>query len=342
MPVRHQSEEVKRMDDQAFRRTYIGGSDAAPIAGVGRWGSPYSVWLGKVQPSEPNEPSERMSWGLLLEEPVAKEWARREGVSFLRRGGFRRHPSIPYLGGHLDFTGQHPTDGRIVIETKLSDADWGEEVPLQYFLQVQHYLLVTGIEVGYLVVLIRGNELKSFRLPADADVHAGLLEAYEDFWRLVETQEPPDVDGHEATAEALKRRYPRDEVEEIIASPVDALLVDRLLEARRAVALAETEETEAANRVKARMATAGRLLSSDAVITWKQSKDRSVTDWASVAKAYRSILEGSDSFTASSPDGEHEGRVILGDLPDLDAIESIHTNTMPGARPFRVVAKREE
>jgi len=317
------------------RRTYIGGADAAAIVGVGLWGSPYSTWLRKVSPAEENNPTERMQWGLLLEHPVAKEWARRESVKGLRKATFRRHPSIPYIGGHPDFYGTHPVDGDILIETKLSDraGEWDagdgvDAIPLQYYLQVQHYLLVTGLDVGYLVVLIRGNELRSWRIPADPEIAEQLLAAYAEFWDRVQSGEAPEPDGHEATTEALRNRYPRADEAEIVADLATASLVESLLEARAAVKQESEREALIANRIKAQMGEASRLLAPAAVISWRNNKDSTKTDWQSVAKAYRAIIEAAQE----SPEVVSH---------DLDTLESLHTNTIPGARVFRVTAKSE-
>jgi len=316
------------------RRSYIGGGDAAAIAGVGLWGSPYSVWAYKTgaTPEEDREITERMQWGLLLEQPVAQEWARREGVTELRKAVFRRHQTIPYIAGHPDFMGVHPVDGKVLIETKLSDraSEWegedGDQIPLQYFLQVQHYLLITGLRVGYLVVLVRGNALRSYRIERDDEIIAGLIETYAEFWQRVHSGEAPEVDGHDATAEALRRRYPRGEDSEIVADLPAVGLIESLLEVRRALKDEEERERLIVGRIKDRMGTVARLVAPGVVVSWKNNKDSSKTDWASVAKAYRSIIEGASIDT----------------IADLDTIESIHTNTIPGARVFRVTAKAEE
>lgn len=342
---------MSKASDQGFRRTYIGGSDAAPIMGVGLWGSPYSVWSEKIGEGPEKAPaSERMQWGLLLEGAVAQEWARREGATSLRKAVFRRHPELPYVGGHPDFTAVHPRDGKVLIETKLSDrvAQWeaedGDSVPLQYYLQVQHYLLVTGIPVGYLVVLIRGNELRSWRLPADPAIHAAMIEAYRDFWPLVETRTEPEADGHEATAEALKHRYPQSEDEEMVAEVAEQSWVQELIAARKAEAEAVEMKTLAENRLKARMGTATKMIAPGVEISWRTSKDRTVVNWEQIALAYRSAVAGAASMEAGGDDGRWlSGRVLSDDLLDqLALVEAVNTNTIAGARPFRVTIKKEE
>lgn len=340
----------RSIGSRTFRRTYIGGGDAAAIAGVSPWGSPYSLWQEKVGvAADPVEPSERMTWGTLLEETVAHEWARREGVTGLRKATFRRHPERSYVGGHPDYTGVHPQDGRVLLEVKTSDriGDWqdgdGDRVPLHYLLQVQHYLMLTGIEVGYLAVLLRGNELRSWRIPADPELQTGLLAAYDEFWRMVEERTPPDPDGHEATAEALRRQHPRSEPEEIVADLPALADIDLLLGARRRKAEAEALELTASNRIKARLGTAERLLAPGVTITWRTSKDRTVVNWEAIARGYQRAVREAVQIHAASHDIEIEGRILTDAVLDqLATLESLHTDTLPGARPFRVTIEDEE
>lgn len=336
--------------DPAFRRTYIGGSDAAAVAGVGRWGSPYSVWLEKVgQSPERAEPSERMMIGSLLEDVVGREWARRNRVEILEAGPFYRHPAFEYVAGHLDFLGQHPVDGRIVLEVKVSDrvTDWEDGngdpvVPVQYYLQVQHYLLCTQLFVGYIAVLLRGSEIRTLRIPADTEVQVGLLETYADFWRMVQEETPPEPDGHEATANAIKARYPASEDSEMVGGVAESLLAESLIEARGEVAEAQARHDAIANRIKDRMGTTERLLTPAAKITWKSNRPSEKTDWQSVARAYRMLIEEAYARDAPGIASILTEEMQLATLDALDTIESIHTNTIPGARVFRVTPSREE
>lgn len=340
--------------DPEFRRTYIGGSDAAAVVGVGRWGSPYSVWLEKIgEAPEKDPPSERMLLGSLLEDVVGREWARRERVGNLQEGLFRvLSKQRGYIGGHPDFTGEHPTDGEIVVEVKVSDrvSDWedadGEPiVPVTYFLQVQHYLAIEGLQVAYIVVLLRGSEIRSFRVPRDEEVIAGLIEAYDDFWtNHVLTGVPPEVDGHEATAEAIKARYPVSDDVEMVGGMREQSLVDALLQVRAEFDEIETRKAELENAIKVRMEKASRLLVPGATVSWKQNKPSVKTDWQSVAKAYRTLVGEASAIArrmAMSDDPDDYDRLTEME-EQLDTLESIHTNTMPGARPFRVTVKREE
>lgn len=328
----------------ARRRTGIGGSDAAAVVGVGTWGSPLSVWMDKRGLSAPLDETEPMRWGRILQDPIGRAWGALEAITDLRAGTFRRHASIPYVIGHPDFLGTHPIDGPIVIETKnLQEApedEEGEVASLQYLLQVIHYLILTGRPVGYLVALIRGNRLRSWRIEADPDVGAGLLETYADFWRHVQEGIPPEPDGSEASADALKRLYPRhQEGLEMVATPEDQRLISDLLEVRQSLAAIEREEDELTNRIKAHMGKAERLLFPGGSVSWRTNKDGSRIDWQAVAGVYRSLIE-SYRGSASGRMGKDDLGALQAILStNLDTIEGLYSVTVEGARPFRVTAK---
>jgi hypothetical protein len=69
-----------------------------------------------------------------------------------------------------------------------------------------------------------------------------------------------------------------------------------------------------------------RLAARAGVVTWARSKDSTEVAWNLVANAYRRIIE--QAWQDSTGD--------LGGMPDLDAVESLHTYTKPGSRRFLV------
>ncbi|MEU0941150.1 YqaJ viral recombinase family protein, partial [Embleya sp. NPDC005971] len=60
----------------AARRLGIGSSDVPDILGVGDFGSPLRVYLDKVGELA-DDAGDPAFWGTVLEDPIAREWARR-------------------------------------------------------------------------------------------------------------------------------------------------------------------------------------------------------------------------------------------------------------------------
>lgn len=107
------------------------------------------------------------------------------------------HPEYDFLRASVD--GLIGDDG--IFEAKTSN-EWmkdtfGDEdtdnIPTQYYLQVQHYMLVTGRKFCYLGVLIGGDKFKAFYIPRDEDICMEILRRAKEFWyeHVLKKIEPP-------------------------------------------------------------------------------------------------------------------------------------------------------
>ena len=68
-----------------LRRGGVGSSDCSAIIGLGKYGSQWSVWLEKTGRARPDEESEAMLWGTLLEPVIRAQFAERLGVEIEER-----------------------------------------------------------------------------------------------------------------------------------------------------------------------------------------------------------------------------------------------------------------
>lgn len=149
------------------RRKGIGGSDVATILGLNKWKSPYQLWLEKTgQIDLEHTESEPAYWGNVLEEVVAKEFQERTGKKVRRKNQVFEHPLHPFLRANID---RDVVGENALLECKTANAflgkEWeGDEVPLSYLCQVQHYMNVLNKEIVTLrsLSVVRnsfGNEL---------------------------------------------------------------------------------------------------------------------------------------------------------------------------------------
>ena len=205
---------VEQMQDKAAwleaRNKGIGGSDASVIVGLNSWKSPFQLWMEKTGQAEPEdlEDNEYVYWGTTLEEVVAKEFTKRTGKKVVRRG-LLQHCTIPFLLASVDRLVVGEDAG---LECKTANGfaakAWdGDNVPDAYYVQCQHYMLVTGAKTWYIAALIGGNHFVWKEIPRNEDDIKALLEAEAEFWRKVETKEMPDVDGSESCKQALSERF---------------------------------------------------------------------------------------------------------------------------------------
>jgi putative phage-type endonuclease len=200
------------------RRSGVGGSDVAPILGVSPFKTAYEVWLEKASVAlerSPTDTLERVHFGRLMEDIIAREYARREGVKVRRKHVLLRHPRYPWMIASVD----RLIDGRRCgLECKNVDAmafrlgDWGEQgtdqVPDEYVLQCQHYMIVLDYPVWHLAACVGGNRLVSFVVERDNELSEMLVEAEHEFWQHVERCEPPAIDyAHPTSQGVLARLY---------------------------------------------------------------------------------------------------------------------------------------
>lgn len=244
-----------------LRRHGIGGSDAPTIMGVNPYDSPFSLWREKVGQLSDEEISQReeanasaKDRGNRLEPVIAEWWADTTGHTVRKVNAVLQHPDLDWCLGNIDREIVGHEDGPGILECKNPGwrvvRQWDGDYPAGYYAQVQHYLAVTGRGWGALAMLVDG-EFVWHRLDRDEPYIDVLLEREREFWRLVETRTPPEVDGHPATTDALAAAYADPDPGRVVELPDEArgLLKDRA-RAKADAKAAETDAKAAENRLK--------------------------------------------------------------------------------------------
>jgi putative phage-type endonuclease len=300
------------------RRRAIFATDAAPVAGLSRFGDPFSVYLEKLGMAAPKITSEAMEWGLLLQDPIGRAWARRAGVKVKPAGHYTywRH-DLPFpMAAHTDFLTDvgHPVE--VKNASHFSAADFGEpdtdEIPVDYRLQLAHELAVLDRPVGHLVVLIGGNRLRHYLVQRDDELERNLLEVEQRAWEGVRHNSPPAIDGSDGASEYLRITQTRDDGTEIEADEELQAMGHRLLAVRAALGELEGEERGLTNIIKSRLGEAARASGGDISIRYKRNRDSLFVDWERVA------------------------RVVAPDDEELASAISSNSTLKPGARPLVV------
>lgn len=219
------------------RKSGIGGSEAAAALGLSNYKTPARLWAEKRGLIEPEDLAGNVAveLGTRLEDVIADMYADRHEAKVHRVNQTLRHPTYPFMLAHID---RRIVGERRGLECKTAglvsgrpDPDWGEgadEVPRDYFLQVQHYLAVTSYMAFDVAAIIAGKGYIEYTIRRDEELIDMVIQGERDFWRLVEEGvEPAVVDVDDA-----RRRWPKSVAKEIQASPeivaIDAAL--RVLE----------------------------------------------------------------------------------------------------------------
>lgn len=201
--------------DQQFhqdRLTGIGGSEAAAALGVSDRYTALDLFLMKRGAVMPFEDNAATRWGRLLEPVVRQHYAERTGYTVTQSKTMLRHPKHEFMIGHPD--GFTLDVGRgYEGKTARTDRGWGEpgtdQIPQDYVVQVQHYMVLTGLPVFDVAVLIGGQDYRQYEVPADRELQEMIVETEHDLWlRIQKGDAPPPIWEHPNTQAAIRKLFP--------------------------------------------------------------------------------------------------------------------------------------
>lgn len=240
-----------REEWKELRSHYIGGSDAAAVVGLNAFSSPYSLWAEKTKRVPGFDGNLATEVGTYLEEFVAQKFAQETGKKVRKCNQSFLNSLYPFAIANIDREIVGEDAG---LEIKTTDSlnlkkFSGGEYPENYYVQAVHYMAVTGKKRWYLAVLIGNKEFKWFTIERDEAEIDALMSAEADFWKLVETDTPPAVDGTTATTKALKTIYAESKDSTCDLTAFSAEL-RKYIELKNQIKELEQVADEVANKVK--------------------------------------------------------------------------------------------
>lgn len=257
-----------------WRRKGIGGSDASVVCGVSKYKSPMELFLDKTGQQAPEEAGESAYWGHQLEALVRAEFTKRTGIPVLTVNKLLRSREYPFMLANLDGVCKHPAYGTCVFEAKTASAykagEWEDTIPQEYMLQLQHYLAVCGYPGAYIAVLIGGNTFKYRFIERDEELISNLIKWESDFWEHVKSDIPPPLDGSEASAKYLSKRFPDSVPRSKVKLPDSAMELLRQYDEACEKGDAFTEQKQRAENLLKEMLGDNEVgIAGDRMITWK-------------------------------------------------------------------------
>lgn len=249
------------------RRKGIGGSDAPAVCGVSPWRTPLQVYMEKTGQAVEQPETEAMRWGTALEPLVRQRYADETGRTVVVPGKILVHPDHSWMLASVDGIAG---DRVLEVKTARLPVGWGEpgtdEIPDHYAAQVQHYLMVTRLEVADVAVLIGGSDFRIYEVPADREVQDMILDRERVFWEMVQARTPPDPVSF---ADVKARFGAASKAARIQATPE----VLAALEALKAIKAQAKEEDDLKARIMKHLGEADTLVDGDRVLaTWKAGK----------------------------------------------------------------------
>ena len=293
-----------RIDWLKQRQSGIGGSDIAAICGLNQYKTPMQIWESKVNPiTEDNSTNEPMYWGNVLEEVVAKEYAKRTGYKVQRVNTQMRHPDFNFAIANIDRAVINPEisgtvrwkDGKLttdrILECKTANGfaakKWGESgsdyVPDEYLVQCMWYMGITGADICDLAVLIGGQDFRIYTIQKDALLLDDLYASASDFWQLVETRTEPDPLTY---AECTKKWANSDS--SLIVQATESLVDDleKIQHIKAQIKELENQEDELKANVLMAMQDAESLLYQGVKVATCKSQNRTSFDTKAFEKDY--------------------------------------------------------
>ncbi len=334
------------------RRTAIGASEIAALAGLSKWASPIQIWRAKVE-GVALETTYAMELGNEFEAPIARVWARMN-QRFVANVATLRHPTKPYAIATPDravyVTAAARGDARSK-KTDVRDAEkllqvkstnwrmrslWGSEgtdsIPDEYLCQAHWEGAVAGQQIVDFAVDFDKTKLCEYRVTVSLEVFEKLYEIAERFMvDHVLTGTPPPPDASDAYGEYLASAFPRqtrdtlDPVEDAETIVEDIRLFARLKSAEKRI---ELIKKLLYHRIAQRISGATGITGSFGKITFKATKDKRVTNWQKVADE---ALRIAGLVVQSMPEGDD--RAALAE--DVRKLIDANTKTVPGYRVMR-------
>ena len=264
----------------------IGGTMAANILGVG-FKTPLEAWALLTQKMQPDnlDDVERVEAGLFMEDAAARWFQHRTGILVEPAPGLVVDARYPWLAGSPDRLICFDDGKRGVLECKNTHSfaknDWRTSddptapvvVPEGYQVQLQTYLRITGLEVGYFAAIVGGNHLETPRMDRNDEFIAAMLEELERFLaEHVVKDIPPPVTGRDLGC--LKRLFPKDTGETRTANlhAPESLALKELIKVKAEIKALEKARDEAQAILCASLGDATELVTPYGKATWKWQK----------------------------------------------------------------------
>ena len=201
--------DLPREDWLEIRTHGLGGSDAAAIMNMSKWGSPSTVWAEKVGFIDPKPADNwfQLEAGHAMEPLVGKLFAEKTGFTLVEDTNMYAHPEYPWMIADLDFRATTPSGENVIVECKTTLPtnldNWhngvaGEDgrLPIHYEIQVRHYMAVMNVETAYVIVSwgFTADKACIVRVNRNLELERTIIEMERDFWMnyVIEDKEPQE------------------------------------------------------------------------------------------------------------------------------------------------------
>lgn len=282
------------------RRSCLGASEIAAVAGLDPYANALDVFLRKTGIMGEHEGTGPSEWGHRLEDAIAQKYADVHQASLIK-SDTAFHRTEKWMSASPDRLVLVPWEKE--VENPANRIDRGLElknrhgraahlfgesgtdiVPDDIAAQCHWSMIVHEITTWDAAVLIGGNDWRWFRLEFDNDIASALMERGHDFWtnNVLKGIAPP-VDGSESWTRHLKSKFAKHSEELREASPEEAGMIHDLRYVGDMVKGFEKDKALVQNQLKAAIGETAGIVGPTGKVTWKQTKDSTGPDYQAIA-----------------------------------------------------------
>jgi hypothetical protein len=240
----------------------------------GKGGEVYAEKIG-AKPFDDLSNVEVVQMGLVMQEPVMREYARRNQIAFKDADYALYHPKEKWMASHFDYISE---DGKTLYEVKNLGAhqrkkygDTGSsDVDIGYRVQCLHEATVHQIEAVVLVVCFGGQEICGYPQTFGADLMDLHIREMAEFWGRIQARSfDPETMG-----DAARLVYRQDDGNKLIATQSLEHAAMQLKALKTQIKDLEAQEERWQQAIQGYMMEAAELVSVDGNVlaTWKTAK----------------------------------------------------------------------
>lgn len=250
-----------------LRKKYIGGSDAASVVGLNDYQSPYALWAEKMGIAPAFEGNLRTRVGTELEPVIAKLFEEETGKKVQNCNFTLINDVFPWAVADVD---RMVIGEDAILEIKSTSAlnlkhYKNGDYPARFYVQVMHYLAVTGKQKAYLAVLIGNSDFRIFEIERDEDEISALMEAEKQFYGYMQSGEEPPANA--VDVESIELAHPTSNGTSIELFGQQNIMRE-YLELKARIAALEKEADGIAAVLKQDMGDAEKGTDGEYIVTW--------------------------------------------------------------------------
>lgn len=293
------------MSDQEWldwRRQGITATDVVKIAGLSRYGGPYSVWLDKRGELPDLGDNPKLSFGRYWEAAANRALEDQTGLHVLGEQTWCSHVTERWARATPDgFIAEHPdatiADALGVVEHKSFNIISGDGLLPDVEAQVQWQLYVTGMQHAWVTGLI-GRQFVWRLVERDEDDIAWLVSVAKAFRaRHIDGDEIPEATAADLEALGALPAASPDEVTTLPAEIVND--VDALREAKEELSAVKARVDALEARIKQALgqASVGTTNTGSPLVTWRMQSRQTIdtkkleAEYPQIAAACRRVTE---------------------------------------------------